>query len=385
VVFGLVGTLVGLIALSAVAVVNCARLGIGVCRPTDDPALALLPSVSPAGYLVRTNPGSPGGLAADLSQLLVQIPAADQARVQSFTDGARYFVARLPDVRGRAECGYRPGEPAVRLYQDRAHPWSVGLAVVIPGTLVDVFDTPSACFLGHRTAAMVNLAAVANEPAPAFCDAQPLSAGGADFTLLTLGSTVDICAGLTGRPTVPVRTRVDAAVRPDAAPTDPASLTAGAGSAGTAVCHRATGAVTWIRVTFPAGTADPASGKSTEDEYTGYVAATDLDPSVDLVALLRPCPADTTFDPLTVAVGDCVANRGSEARPEMRTTSCSDPTGYRVIAKAVGPSIPETPGRGFDEGTARTVCAVTGYDTWYGSDQIDNAKDVFLCLKEIRP
>jgi hypothetical protein len=396
--FGIVGTLLGLIALAVVTTTNCGRLGL--CAE-DLGAVNLLPPPDAARYLVSTNPRLPGGLAADVNQLLDQIPATDQPRARSFIAGTRFFAGRLPTAQTNPACGYQPGELAVRLYQDRGSAWSVGLAVVAAGTLANVFDEASPCFLGHRIDAMIPVSAD-DSPAPAFCDAQPRDG----FTVLTLGSTVGACADLTGSTTLPVRTvgDPDTALRAEPGTAGPPTLRVRPGTVATVLCHRNG----WARLTFPVGTPDILTGKSTEDEHTGYVAAADLDAGPDLPQRIRACASATptatatatatanpnattptpaappstppAFSPAAVNVGDCVANRGTPERPELRIVACADPASYRVLLKATGVSIPEGPDGEFDATTANTVCAGTQYDSWYGNNAIDDTGDVFLCL-----
>lgn len=387
VIFGLVGTLFGAIALAVVITVNCGQLGI--CSDQFGvEAATLLPSVDTDRYLVTTNPRLPGGLAADVDQLINQIPAADKPHARAFIAGTRFFVGRMAAAVNEPSCGYRPGELAIRLYQDRTAAWSVGLAVVVTGTLVDAFVETSPCFLGRRIAAMLTVG-VDTGPDPALCDAQTMSG----YTVLTLGSTVSVCAHLTSRPTLrgqttgnpdtPVRAAADSAAAP--------ILRLRPGTAGTVLCHQQN----WARITFPTGTPDILTGASTLDEQTGYVAAADLDSGADLARQVPPCrtatPNATTappdpsatprFDPAAVDLRACLANRGTAERPDMRIASCADPTSYAVLKKSTGASVPESPGGEFDAVTAEAVCAGTEYDTWYGFNAIDDDEDVFLCLR----
>jgi hypothetical protein len=368
VVFGLVGTLVGLIALAVVVTVNCDRLGVALCRDgRDAAATALLPTLDADRYLITTNPRLPGGLGADVNQLLEQIPAAERPRARAFTKGVAYFVDRLPDARSVVSCGYGTGAPAVRLYADRTAPWSVGLAVVVTGTLVDVFTDGSPCFLGHRIAAMVNLAADGG-PDPAFCGSRP-SAG---FTVLTLGSSVAVCAGLARVPTVPSLTSRATALRP--APGSAPVVQLPVGTPVTVLCQQSGS----YRVSV-------LSGPSTVEEQTGYVAGSDLDlgsvsvPSCGVAPLPSP-----TFDPSATEVGSCLANVGTAQQPDLKLVDCAEAGSFKVLRTLVGPSIPESQDGGFGAATANQVCAGTEYDTWYGYDTIDDATDVFLCLQSHR-
>jgi hypothetical protein len=383
VIFGLVGTLFGVIALAVVITVNCGQLGI--CQDLHRiEAATLLPPVDADQYLVTTDPRLPGGLAADVDQLINQIPTADTPRARAFVAGARFFVARMAAAVNDPSCGYQPGELAIRLYQDRAAAWSVGLAVVATGRLIDVFEERSPCFLGRRIAAMLTVGADTG-PDPALCDAQPMSG----FTVLTLGSTVGVCAHLTSRPTLRARTTGDPDTAVRAAPDSAAApiLRLRPGTAGTVLCHQQN----WARITFPTGTPDILTGASTLDEQTGYVARADLDSGADLARQVPPCrtvtAAPTTapsspsgFDPATVDLRTCIVNRGTAERPDMRTASCADPTSYAVLKKIIGAAVPESPSGEFDAATAKAVCAGTGYDTWYGLNAIDDDEDVFLCL-----
>ena len=156
------------------------------------------------------------------------------------------------------------------------------------------------------------------------------------------------------------------------------------------LCHQQN----WARITFPTGTLDVLTGTSTLDEQTGYVAAADLDSGADLARQVPPCRTATDtpmptpsgksstarFDPATVDLRTCIANRGTAERPDMRLASCADPTSYAVLKKTIGAAIPESPEGEFDAATAKVVCAGTEYDTWYGFNAIDDDEDVFLCL-----
>jgi hypothetical protein len=400
VIFGLVGTLLGVIALAVVITVNCGQLGICQDQHGID-AVTLLPPADPDQYLVTTNPRLPGGLAADIDSLLGQIPAADKPKARAFAGGTRFLVGQMATAVKEPSCGYQPGELAIRLYQDRAAAWSVGLAVVVTGTLGGVFEETSPCFLGRRIAAMMTVSADTG-PDPAFCDAQTMSG----FTLLTLGSTARACAHLTSRPTVRARTTGDpnTAVRAAAGVAAAPVLRVSPGTAGTVLCHQQD----WARITFPAGTPDLLTGASTQDEQTGYVAAADLDIGAGLARQVPPCRAaaadpsadpslspsvnpapsqpaapSTTprFDPAAVDLRTCIANRGTAERPDMRIASCADPTSYAVLKKVIGVGVPESPTGEFDKSTANIVCAGTEYDTWYGLNAIDDEEDVFLCLR----
>jgi hypothetical protein len=274
---------------------------------------------------------------------------------------------------------------------------------VVTGTLADVFQETSPCFLGRRIAAMVAVAADTG-PEPAFCDAQPMSG----FTVLTLGSTVGACAHLTSHPTLRTRTTAspDTPVRAAAEVAAAPILRLRPGAAGTVLCHHQD----WARITFPAGTPDVLTGASTVDEQTGYVVATDLDAGADLARQVPPCRAATAlptpdpptatatrtptntptstptaspsrWDPAAIDLRTCIANRGTPERPDMLIVSCADPTSFAVLKKTVGPTVPEGPAGEFDSTTAKAICAGTEYDTWYGLNAIDDDDDVFLCLR----
>lgn len=202
-----------------------------------------------------------------------------------------------------------------------------------------------------------------------------------------------LCAGDLGAvnllPAAPlVRTigRPDTAVRDAPGGDGPPTLRVRPGTVATAVCQRDG----WARVTFPAGTADRLTGRSTEDERTGYVTLTDLESGADLPQRVPTCPGATpaptptatrpAFSAAAVHVDDCVANRGTAARPALQLVACADTGSYRVRRTATGVSIPEGPDGEFDATTAAAVCAGTDYDTWYGSNALDDTGDVFLCL-----
>jgi len=108
VVFGLVGTLVGLIALAVVVTVNCDRLGVALCRDgRDAAATALLPTLDADRYLITTNPKLDGlgqldqSLFGDLYALMgIQPGTAPRETNSQYTDqnkflGSAYFLDKL--------------------------------------------------------------------------------------------------------------------------------------------------------------------------------------------------------------------------------------------------------------------------------------------------
>jgi hypothetical protein len=88
------------------------------------------------------------------------------------------------------------------------------------------------------------------------------------------------------------------------------------------------------------------------------------------------------FDPHVVKVNDCIVNLGSNDSPDVRVTACSTKGSFKVIKIATGANIPKGPGGTFDRDTTSvSVCADTGYQSWYGyQSPSDHTKDVFFCM-----
>lgn len=88
------------------------------------------------------------------------------------------------------------------------------------------------------------------------------------------------------------------------------------------------------------------------------------------------------FDPHTVRVGDCIANRGSDDDPSLAVVPCTTKGSYKVLKVLTGESIVEGPGDKFDRDTTSVAaCTDTAYKSWYGyQDATDDTLDVFFCM-----
>jgi hypothetical protein len=135
-------------------------------------------------------------LAGSIAEL---IPPAQRDTVKPFVNGVGNLVKKVLAINSLAECGYKTDRLALGIYQDRAHLWSVGVVAVTRGRVDAVLET-SKCFLldqiPFRSGDKLRSDGPV-EPQPAFC-AQTLrrNRGGQDYTVLWLGSSDLMCAGI---------------------------------------------------------------------------------------------------------------------------------------------------------------------------------------------
>jgi hypothetical protein len=119
------------------------------------------------------------------------------------------------------------------------------------------------------------------------------------------------------------------------------------------------GATAWLLKVRPSNT-DPASTDTARPS-----ASVPADPG---------SAAQNKEDARFVKAGQCVVNRGTEARPVMQKSVCTSGT-YEVLKRIDGPTTGEP--------DAKSKCSkVSGYTKWYFYDSSLDDLDFVLCLKE---
>jgi hypothetical protein len=114
-----------------------------------------------------------------------------------------------------------------------------------------------------------------------------------------------------------------------------------------------------------AGTAGPSpAGDAPSAQVSARASAPAPSPAASRSS--APGPAE---DARTAKVGDCLVNRGTESKPEMRRVTCA-PSTYQVLKRIDGTS---------DKSKCDGTPSLTD---WYFYDHPDDTRDFVLCLKK---
>jgi len=354
----MMGSFLGLMLVIGAAVIIdywpriCNQYGITVACPSPFPTLA-------GDYqVIATDPTVPFvDLAGQILRAIDYIPTNDRSRVAAFRDTAGKIVDQINKVNEFLDCGYTTKSFTVKIEQDRFNPWSIYIGFAVRGSYAQAMLNVGRCFLIQQVRDFSGAAFVRspvqepiaqNQPRPADCaDAIDESLGqNADYTLVWLGSSDQVCASTPGPSNLPPPPQSQSPPpdgggsvgaspsltchlgEPTSVPsgyvatikansvnvrfpppatrddlnngTSPVILTVGCGAAGVLVCYTIAADVprddgggtdnVWDHIAFPAGTVDDKGNPIPEWE-DGYVSDqfVDTGTGTDVTTLVPHC------------------------------------------------------------------------------------------------